>query len=296
MKFNLIYLFLLLGFVVHGQVHKENITKELRFSSQSPENLFILENINGNVAVEGYNGQTIVLEVIKTIEASENSDLETGKKEIQLGIVEKGDVIWAYMITPCTKEYTGLTSEELREGRNRNWKENCRWETNYEYQLDFRVKVPQNIMLDVSTINNGEVTLNNVSGSLIKANNINGGITLDGIVGDVELNTINGDLNLTYTKNPTGKSKYYSLNGDINAFFQKGLSADLFFESFSGDFYTSLNNLEALPVEMKEKREKEKGIAYKIGGKSGVRVGNGQAHLEFETFNGNVYVKEVGGL
>lgn len=292
MKKNMIYLFLLLGFTLHGQAHKETIKKELSFSSQSSDNLFILENINGNIDVEGYDGQTIILELVKTIKAEKEADVQKGIEEVQFGLIETGDVILVYMNTPCTDRDTDLSSEELRKGRNWNWKKDCKWETDYDYNLDYKVRVPKDIMVDISTINNGEVSLRNVRGAL-KANNINGGITLENIAGDVDANTINGDLTLTYIKNPTGKSTYHSLNGDINAFFQRGLSADLFFESFNGDFYTSLDNLKALPVEVQKENKKEKGIAYKVGGKAGVRVGDGKAHLDFQTFNGNVYVKTV---
>lgn len=292
MKKNIIYLFLLLGFTIHGQEYKENIKKELHFSSQSADNLFILKNINGNIDVEGYDGQTIILELVKTIKAESEAEKKKGMEEIQFGLIEKGDVIVVYMKNPCSNIDANQSSDELRKGMNMDWKKNCKWETDYDFNLDYKVKVPKNIMVDISTINNGEVSLRNVSGAL-KAHNINGGITLDNIAGDVEANTINGDLNLTYIKNPTGKSTYHSLNGDINAFFQRGLSADMFFESFNGDFYTSLDNLQALPVELQKRVKKDKGVAYKVGGKSGVRVGQGTAHLDFQTFNGNVYVKEV---
>lgn len=41
------------------------------------------------------------------------------------------------------------------------------------------------------------------------------------------------------------------------------------------------------------KKQKRKGIKYKVGGKSNMRIRNGNILLDFETFNGNVYVKSL---
>jgi DUF4097 and DUF4098 domain-containing protein YvlB len=42
-----------------------------------------------------------------------------------------------------------------------------------------------------------------------------------------------------------------------------------------------------------QKKAKGKGIKYKVGGKCNLKIGNGNVLLDFETFNGNVYVKEL---
>ena len=62
------------------------------------------------------------------------------------------------------------------------------------------------------------------------------------------------------------------------------------FESFNGSFFTNINNLEQMPVVV-EKKKSEQGIKYKVNGNR-YKVGNGGANLDFETFNGNVYLKE----
>ena len=77
----------------------------------------------------------------------------------------------------------------------------------------------------------------------VRANNVNGSIKLAGLEGATEAVTINGDVDLDYTKNPNGDCRYYTLNGDINAYFLKGLQATMNFKSFNGDLYTNLKNL-----------------------------------------------------
>ena len=103
--------------------------------------------------------------------------------------------------------------------------------------------------------------------------------------------TINGDVDITYTKNPVQPCKFYTLNGDINAWFQKGLAAELSFESFNGNFFTNVQKLESMPVEV-EKKQTDNGMKYKVNGNR-FKVGTGGVRLDFETFNGNVYLKET---
>ena len=102
--------------------------------------------------------------------------------------------------------------------------------------------------------------------------------------------TINGSVDLDYSGNPAGDSKYYTLNGDINANFQKGLAALLAFKSFNGEFYSSVDDITPMAVKV-EKYEKGEGIHYKVNGNR-YKVRQGGPLLDFETFNGDVYLKE----
>ena len=155
--------------------------------------------------------------------------------------------------------------------------------------MHFRIRVPSNVNIAISTINEGEVTVSNLTSKVI-ANNINGGIKLDGVSNSVRANTINGDVNINYVKNPGSDCRFYTLNGDINANFRKGLASRVSFKSFNGEFFTNVNSLESLPIEV-AKTKTDKGTQYKIDGNQ-YRIGSGGPHLDFETFNGNVYLLE----
>jgi hypothetical protein len=80
------------------------------------------------------------------------------------------------------------------------------------------------------------------------------------------------------------------LNGDINAWFVKGLAANVSFKSFNGSLYTNVQNMEGLPAQL-EKKESENGIKLKVSSNR-YKFGNGGALQDFETFNGDVIVKE----
>lgn len=283
-----------------AQTHTEKISKEFTFEKKSPENALIIANINGDIKVTSYEGDKISVEVTKTISAKTESRLEKGKKEIQLGVIDRADTLILFVEGPCNSfgKVNPRYKDDQRWSRNGNynynWNDcdnnrNCREE--YDYTLDFVVKVPTSLNISVSTVNDGNVEVENVKGS-VRANNINGSIKLTNLVREADASTINGDVDIIYTKNPEKDCRFYSLNGDINALFQKGLAADLSFESFNGDFYTDIEPLEALPVKVdKIAGDKGEGIKYKVNGNR-YKIRSGGILLDFETFNGDVYLKE----
>lgn len=278
-----------------AQVHTEKITREIGFEKKGPANALMIFNINGDVKVSGYEGDKILIEVEKVIKGKTDARLEKGKAAVQLGLIDRADTIMLFVEGAC---HTFGKQNRQRQGSRRNgwgydW-DNCCGRSNdcnrqeFDYEMNFTVKVPMNINVSASTINNGDIVLENVKGSLL-ADNVNGSIALKKISGPTYASTINGDVDLDFIKNPIGECRFYTLNGDINANFVKGLGAEVAFESFNGSFYTNIDKMETLPATIKE--AKGDGIKYKIGGNR-YKVGAGGALLDFETFNGDAYLKE----
>jgi hypothetical protein len=253
----------------------------------------MVANINGSIKVTGYDGDKVLVEVARTIKAKTEERLEKGKSEIQLGVMDLADTLILFT--------EGLCSRFGRAGKNGNWNHSSKgwgyqWNQDqkgcrevYDHTLDYVIRVPRTVNLIISTVNNGDIDVQNMLGS-VKTNNVNGSIRLEGVQRETFAHTINGNVDITYAKNPEKPCRYYTLNGDINTWFQKGLAADLSFESFNGDFFTNVARLESLPVEV-EKKQTEKGIKYKVNGNR-YKIGSGGVQLDFETFNGNVYLKE----
>ena len=291
MRTRLLLFGLLANFAVAGQSFTENISKELSFEKKSPANALVIANMNGSVEVSAYEGSNIILEVKKSIHAKTETRLSAGKSEVQLGVIDRADTIVLYVVDGChqfSKNKRGQNNSGWGEG-GWNYQSDRGCNLLYDYRMDFTVKVPASLNLVVSTINEGNVVVENVSG-VVKAGNINGSIRLTRLQSEAVANTINGDVDVEYARNPGKECRFYSLNGDINASFQPGLSANLSFDSFNGDFYTNLTRLETLPVQV-QKTERGDGVKYKISGNQ-YKVGSGGPLLDFETFNGNVYLKE----
>lgn len=277
--------------VAVAQTSQETITKSLTFEKASMSNVFYLANINGSVTVEGYEGSSIEITAVKSIKAKTQDRLDRAKEQIQLGVIDRMDTILVYVQGACGQ--FGKGNENWRsnsQGWGYNWND-C--EQEFDFKMEFNIKVPFESNVYVSTINAGDVTVNGVEGS-VSANNVNGAIFLSQIGSIRYAHTINGDVTLEFTKQPDYNASYYSLNGDIRANFPTSLSADLSFKSYNGELYTNIKELQSLPQQVTmKKQENESGVKYKLDGKTLMRAGKGGIVLDFETFNGDVFVKEL---
>jgi DUF4097 and DUF4098 domain-containing protein YvlB len=309
MKSILITLNIMMMFVTAciAQDFTDKITKEFSFEKKTNDNALMVANINGNIKVTGYDGDKIQVEVTRTIKGKTQARLEKGKAEVKLGSIDRADTLILFVEEGCNTfgkktnhlHHHNKDEDDDDDDNDKDWSGNAwgyNWDCNnnhcrseYDYTMDFIIKVPAGIHLMVSTVNDGNIMVENVKG-VVNADNINGSIKLSNLMREADASTINGDVDIEYAKNPVKDCRFYSLNGDINAWFQKGLTASLSFESFNGSFFTNIDRIEALPVKV-EKSNHGEGIKYKVNGNR-YQVGSGGAFLDFETFNGNVYLKE----
>lgn len=261
-----------------SQEHREKISKEFTATANTT---LVIYNINGLINVEGSGGNTVSFDVDKRLTAKTSETLEEGKREFKLAIEQKGDTIVAYIAEPF----------DSRPNRNK-WDDRNDRRIDYDFTLDFTVKVPRGARLNVSTINRGDVTVRNVAGTM-RVRNINGAIRLTNAQGPTDAHTINGNVEADYTSSPAGGSSYYTLNGDIKVSYPASTSADLQFKSFQGEFFTDFPEVQVLPVQVVKNEEKRSDkTVYKLSQTTSMRIGSGGQTYRFETFNGNVYIRK----
>lgn len=264
------------------KVFEETIKKEVTFKSSSSDNTLVLKNIFGPITVEGYSGNTIQIVADKKITGDSQANVDLGKSELNVKVVEKENKIIVHPDAP----YISFNEKGLRYDWCNNYEE-----PDYQHKLSFRVKVPKGINLNVSTVNDGDIYIANTSGNFIKVNNVNGGIDLKNVEGKTNLHCINGEVNVSYASNPKEDSKYYSLNGDINIVYQNALSADVSFKSMNGEIFT---DFEVTKQFVRTNKEGGNGKAkFKYESTPIVQIGRGGLQLDFETLNGNVFIKKI---
>ena len=240
-----------------------------------------LYNLEGFIHVEGYSGQKVIIDLDEVINADDSANLEAGKKEVRVAFDQSGDSIIVYTAEPYdTRPHRRWTYSDDRN------------EIEYHYSLSYTVKVPFGMSLIVSTVNNGDIDVKDVTGSL-KVNNVNGPVSIKNAKGVTNAKTINGNLTVSYTSVPPDGSKYYTLNGALTVTYPSDLSADLQFKSMNGRFYTDFPQVEILPVQVTKNTEpKGSGTVYKLDIDKRVRIGSGGKLFRFETMNGNIYIKK----
>ncbi len=263
---------------------KEDIQKELAFSSASDENVLVVQNLDGSIAVEGYDGDKVQVVVEKRIWARSDEKLEKGKSEIGVKVLQEGNTWVVHADVPNMEYKNGhLTSIDCH----------TYIQPAYEHRLNFKVQLPRNTKLIVGAINNGEIEVSNTRGSYLKANNVNGGIALKNVTGQTEVHAINGEVKISYATNPTAASTYYALNGDIEITYQKDLSAAIAFKSMNGELFTDFDIAKQYAKTSKNNSGKGSGATYKYEARPIVQIGSGALFHDFETLNGDVIIKKI---
>ncbi len=274
-----------------AQQHRETIKKELAFEKSDPSNVFFLSNINGSITAEAYSGTEILLEAQLTIRAKTESRLQRAKDELDLGVMDRYDTLIVFIKGPCGQFDRGYRN--YKRGKKGKWGynwNNC--EYSYDFRYDFTLKIPQSVNVYLSTINDGDIDLKGLKGSL-DIHNINGSISIEGAAGEIYAHTINGDVKLDYSTTPSLSSYYYTLNGDIDAYFPGTLKADVTFKSYNGDIYTDYDQIEKKPMLLaRNEGVRKEGVAFKVEAKSVISFGGGGVLLDFETFNGDVFIRK----
>lgn len=264
-----------------AQEFKEHLSKQFTVNAKNPEAVLAVYNVFGSIKVEGYDGDKVILEIDKKVTAKSQDELEKGKEEFKFQMEQLQDSILVYISAPY----------DSRPRQNWNRNEDHR-SIRYKYYLNLVVKVPHNMRLRVSTVNDGNINVDDVYGNLF-VSNVNGSIDIGNAKGITKATTVNGKLNVKYSANPPAASTYHTINGDITVHYKTNLDAELFFKSMNGNYYTDFDNAEPISnAVIKMAEPKENGTVYKIVKNAGVKIGNGGKQFHFETLNGNVYIKK----
>lgn len=271
--------------VAQPPVHRETITRTLEFPDADTDNLLVLKNISGHVKVTGYEGDEVKIVVEKTIKADNQQDLQQGIEEIELTTQMEGNTMLVYTDAPFV--LFAWKKDHANYHVNHDDEE-------YSFHMDYTVQVPRRLNLDVSTINDGSVAIEKVTGNHIEAHNVNGDIHCTEISGQTVATTVNGDMEITYSQAPAQDSRYQTVNGNITLVTQEKLSADVSFKSMNGDFYTNFDELQPLPASVKSDQQSgNKKTTYRIDQVSKFRIGKGGPLYTLETLNGAVYLKHL---
>lgn len=267
-----------------GQDFTETITKTLRFAdSDNPANILLVRNIHGSVSVVGYDGEEVQVEARRLITGTAE-EIRRAREELKLVIEPTGDQIRIYPDAPF------IMVEKRKGGLRFNMN---RPDDSYNFDHDITIRMPRNTKVDVSTINRGEVRVENSRRS-VSAANVNGKITLKNITGTTSARTVNGDITIRYAECPDGPSEYKTVNGTIHVHYPRDLSADITFKSLSGALYTDFPQVKRLEARVEKQTETANGrVIYKVSRKSPLRIGSGGPTHRFQVLNGDVYIRQI---
>jgi DUF4097 and DUF4098 domain-containing protein YvlB len=244
----------------------------------------IVKNITGSVRVTEHDRDRVEMHAVETIRGDLQADIARARTELTLKTEsEPGRV--AFRVRRIRSD--GSVVDEDDWGR-RNWG----WGDDYVVQYDIDVRVPRGATLSVSTVNDGDVTAEGVSGDFTFAN-VNGGIQLTGLTGSGEIRTVNGNVQASFARAPAETTSFHTINGDLDVTFPNELSADLEFKTMNGDVFTDFD-VEEINAQPTVDRTGFGGRSMiRMNRNTEFRVRSGGETHSFNTLNGDIYVRKA---
>jgi hypothetical protein len=159
--------------------------------------------------------------------------------------------------------------------------------------ITFEIEAPARSNLKLSTVNGGEILVENIEGEL-DVSNTNGGITLNRVAGSVNAGTTNGSVRATLTRVTAQKEMAFtSLNGTVDVTLPPETRANLRLRSDRGDVYSDFDVQLAPSASVIQENRGSNG-RYRISRNRSIvgAINGGGPEFELRTFNSNVYVRK----
>jgi DUF4097 and DUF4098 domain-containing protein YvlB len=122
-----------------------------------------------------------------------------------------------------------------------------------------------------------------------EVSNVNGGIRMSGITGSGLATTVNGKVDVNFTRNPDARCGFRTVNGAIEVEVPDDLSADLRLKTFNGEVYTDFD-VTGLPHSAPVQERIGRRTVYRGNEFFSVRAGKGGPEMMFETLNGDIRI------
>jgi hypothetical protein len=234
----------------------------------------LIENIWGNVRVRTGTAREIVVTVDEKRSAPTQELFELSKQLLYLEV--EADAAGVTMIV-------GKPTEVLRDRRER-----CRG-CRVDYQ--FEVTVPPGTQIDVSTVTDGSIDVAGAGGP-VSASNVNGPVAAKDLQECSEIESINGEVEVSFTRAPSRDCSIKTINGDITLTMPGGAGLDASLNMMQGKVVSEFD-LEPLALPAKVEQSQENGrYVYRIEQSSGVRLGNGGPIFSIESLNGDLRIRK----
>jgi hypothetical protein len=253
---------------------QETIRKSFPLTAASAPRKLEIDNVFGSIHVTGTSGDQIQILVTKTLKAESNDRLAAARKEVSLDMTQEGNSVKLYVNGPFRCQCNDCFHSRGDEG--------------YVVHMDFEVQVPTRLDLDLKTVNQGNVKVENVIGAY-SVRNVNGKIEMVNVGGAGKAKTVNGEVTVRFQENPTADSQFSSVNGAVELYFKDNLAADFRFKTFNGGVFSDFP-MRALPQRAPSAEHQNGKFVFRSDRFTGGRVGSGGPEIKVENLNGDIRV------
>ncbi len=196
------------------------------------------------------------------------------------------------IITPSgTKELTtGAYSLEVDEHDN-HISVDTDWRMN---KINIVARIPRRADLELSTTNNGEIVVSNITGSL-QLENTNGPITASNISGSVIAESVNEHVDVSFASiDPDSAMSFETINGDLTLGLPAQAGAQLNIDATQGEIISDFE-VDIQPSKpVVERRNDRGGVEVRVESVIVANINGGGPVIKLKTLNGNIHVKKSG--
>ena len=238
--------------------------------------------ISGSITVKGYSGKDVIVDALRgdsdDEENDNNSDDDDKKVEKKRGLNHIPNISTGVTAEEDDNEVTVGTGG-MASGRT----------------LNLTIQVPTNCSMKLSTINDGDVKVDNVTGD-IEVSDLNGAVAMTGISGSAVVDALNGEINVVFSEVDEKKSmSFSSMNGDIDVTFPSDIKATMQLKNDMGEIYSDFDIKMDYSTPKIEDNAKEKHGKHKVSMEkmmTGAINGGGGSDILFKNFNGDIFIRK----
>ncbi len=162
----------------------------------------------------------------------------------------------------------------------------------FRQAVDVVIQAPFNTNLELSSMNNGIITVENITGE-VEVSNMNGPIKLTGISGTVVADSMNGWVNVALKSvTPDKPMSFSTMNGDIDVTLPANTKAKVKMKSDWGEVFSDFDiQLDTVPQKIEEKDEGRYRVSFEkyIMG----TINGGGPEYTFKTFHGDIIIRKA---
>lgn len=175
--------------------------------------------------------------------------------------------------------------------RRQSWRgmDPCRGcRVHYEFEL----RAPVGSRVFASTVNDGRVEVSGIRG-LIRADNVNGPVAIHNASACERVESVNGEVSLSFATAPGADCRLETINGDIRLQVPRGSGFDLALDLGNGRMTSELPvDPLAIPARV-EHRESGGRNVYRIEQAAGLRLAGGGPVFSVSSLNGDLRIQEI---
>ena len=268
------------GPALHAQGPTSEQTIERSFPV-APGSRVVVDAVNGSIRVQGYGGTDVWVVVHEEIRGRGASDLEQAREDIVLEIDADDGEISLYVDTPWRDRDGGWRESGHR--RNRH----------YHFSHQFELQVPYSVELDLRTINDGDIRVDDARGA-VALRNVNGAIEASGILSITDVSTVNGRIALAFLEVPRQGGSVKTVNGHVELTFPSVPDAHVRMETFNGALFSEFAYTYRDVAPQVERGRADGMFVYRSNGATDITLGEGGPEWALKTLNGDVHLRHAG--